>query len=635
MMELLRRGATSKVAAVMLFLPLIAAFALWGIGPEWRSGGQGWLAKVGNSPIYPEEFNRAYRTELDQISRRTGRQITPEQARYFGLDRQVLSRLAGSSALDSQVKTLGLTVSAQSITDAVRADPAFADISGKFSKPRFDEILRQAGMSEATYLATRRRDDVREQLTDSLLTGVTPAQAYIDLMNNYRGETRVIEFVTIDAAKAVKIAEPDEAKLKAYYDGNTKLFVTPEQRKIGVLLLTRAAVKNKIDVSDADITAAYESSKERYDIPETRHVLQMPFADKAAAEKALPELAKAKDFVEAAVKLGATAADLDLGTLSKTKMIDAKIADAAFALKKGEVSKVVEGTFSTVVLKVTEITAGQRKSLADVSAQVKDLLQTQRAAAEFQTIGTQVDDERSAGKPLPEVATKLGLEYKEIAGIDANGNGTDGKPALEGLLTGPDAAQIAKAAFTGAVGLDPDPVDLSDGGAAWMSVLGITAAKERPFDDVKADVKTAWLIDETRRELGAAAAKFIERILKGEKLEAIAKDAGGKIETTGAISRNTSPPGLTASAVQQAFALPKDSASSALTADQKSRTVFKVTTVNVPEPPSKAQSDQLKQELTQAMQADVLNTYVDGLQKKLGVSVNDAMLAQVLGTGGR
>ena len=631
MMETLRRGATSKVAVVVLFLPLIGAFALWGIGPEWRSGGQAWLAKVGNSPIYPEDFNRAYRNELDQISRRTGRQITPEQARYFGLDRQVLSRLAGSSALDQQVKKLGLTVPAQSITDSVRADPAFADITGKFSKARFDEILRQAGMSEATYLATRKRDDVREQLTDSILTGVAPAQAYIDIMNKYRGETRVVEFITIAPAKAVKIGEPDEAKLKAYYDGNTKLFVTPELRKIGVLLLTRAAVKNKIEVTDDEIKAAYESSKARYDIPEMRHVFQMPFADKSAAEKALPELAKAKDFVEAAVKLGATAADLDLGTLSKAKMIDAKIADAAFALKKGDVSKVVEGTFSTVVLKVVEITAGQQKTLADVAPQVKDVLQTQRATQEFQTIGNQVEDERSAGKPLPETAQKLGLEFKEIAAIDSTGNGADGKPAFENA----DVALIAKAAFSGAVGLDPDPVDLTDGGAAWMSVLGITPAKERPFDDVKADVKTAWVADEMRRELGSVAAKFVERMIKGEKLDAIAKDAGGKLEVSGAITRNTSPPGLTASAVQQAFALPKDGASSSVTADQKSRTVFKVTTINMPEPPSKAQSDQLKQELTQAMQADVLNTYVDGLQKKLGVNVNDAMLAQMLSGGGR
>jgi SurA N-terminal domain len=63
MLELLRRGASSKIAALVLFLPLIVAFSLWGIGPDWKGGGGAstWVAKVGNTPTYPEEFQRAYR----------------------------------------------------------------------------------------------------------------------------------------------------------------------------------------------------------------------------------------------------------------------------------------------------------------------------------------------------------------------------------------------------------------------------------------------------------------------------------------------------------------------------------------------------------------------------------------------
>ena len=45
-----------------------------------------------------------------------------------------------------------------------------------------------------------------------------------------------------------------------------------------------------------------------------------------------------------------------------------------------------------------------------------------------------------------------------------------GKPAI----TLQDAPQLAAAAFAGTVGIDADPVDLSDGGSAWVSVLAIT-----------------------------------------------------------------------------------------------------------------------------------------------------------------
>ena len=627
MLDMLRRGATSKVAATLLFLPLIIAFAFWGIGPEWSGRSTTWLAKVGDQRIYPEEFQRAYQAEIEQISQQAGRRITAEQARYFGLDQRVLARLASTAALDQEVKGLGLSISTKAIADEVRTDPAFAELNGKFSKDRFDAIMKQNNLTEAGFLAMRRRDDVREQLTDSLLAGITPPQSTIDLMHRYREETRVIEHITLDPAKVVKLAEPDEAKLKEFYDGNKRQFMMPEQRKVGLLLLTRDAVKGKITVTDDEIKDTYETSKERFNIPESRHILQMSFADKASADKALPELQKAKNFVEAAVKLGAKETDLDLGTLTRKKMIDPKIADAAFALAKDAVSPVVEGAFATVILKVTEIIPGKQKTLAEVSTEIKDSLQTTRAAREMQTIGTQIEDERSAGKPLSEAAEKLGLIYKEIPALDRTGKTPDGKPAVDG----PDGAPIAAAVFAGTVGLDADPVDLADGGSAWVSVLGVTPEKERPFDEVKADVKTAWTEAETRRELGTVAAGYVERAIKGESMTALATQAGTKLENTGAITRNTSPPGLTANGVQVAFTLPLNAASSALTADGKSRTVFKVTTINVPAEPSKEQADKLKQEMTRVMQADTLNTFVNGLQQRAGVNVNNALLQQLLG----
>ena len=262
-----------------------------------------------------------------------------------------------------------------------------------------------------------------------------------------------------------------------------------------------------------------------------------------------------------------------------------------------------------------------------MSAEIKDSLQATRAAREMQAIGNQVEDERSAGKPLAEAAQKLNLPYKEIAAIDRAGKAPDGKPAIDL----PDATAITTAAFAGTVGLDADPVDLADGGAAWISVLGITPEKERPFDDVKADVKVSWTEAETRKELGTVAATLVERIIKGESMAAIAKESGAKLENTGAITRATSPPGLTAGAVQQAFALPLNAGSSAATADGKSRTLFKVAAINVPDAPSAAAAEKIKGELTRVMQSDTLNAFVAGLQARAGVNVNNEMMQQVLG----
>ncbi len=626
MLDALRRGAGNWLAKILLVL-LIFAFAIWGVADVFRGYGQGALAKVGKTEITAEEFQQAYQNELDGLSRQMGRRLTPEQARMFGLEQRVLGRLTGTAALDQQARDLGLAVSTGTITNDIRSSPAFAGLDGKFNKAAFDGYLRQLGFSEARYLSVRKQEEVREIVTDAISSANQPANVMVDLVQKYRDEKRTIEFVTIDPAKTVKVADPDDGKLKEFFEGNKRQFVAPENRKIALLLLTRDAIKSTITVSDEEIKSAYEADKERYVTPETRRVLQVAFADKAAADKAHTELQKAPDFLAAAIKLGYKESDIDLGTLTKKAMIDQKIADAAFALKKDEVSKPVEGQFTTVILKITDVTAGKTRTLDEVKNDVKSGLAESRATRELVALHDKVEDERSAGKSLKDAAEKYKLAFREIASVDRSGAGPDGKPAVEH----PEAQRIVGAAFGGTTGTEVDAVDLADGGYAWIDVLGVTPEKERALDEVKDKVKAAWLEAEKRKELASVAAKFVERALKGESFEALAKDAGGTAEKTSAITRQTSPPGLTPNAVQQAFALPKNGASSSATADGASRTVFRVLDVAAAPELTKEQRDTLRQEFGRQLQADSINAYVSGLQARYGVSFNDAAIRQALG----
>jgi peptidyl-prolyl cis-trans isomerase D len=627
MLELLRRGATSKIAAIVIFVPLIAAFALWGIAPEMRNTGGNTLATVGKMTISPEQFQQSYQSELNALSNQFGRRITPDMARQFGLEQRVLSRLVSTAALDTQAQELGLTLSEQTVAESIKSDPNFAGIDGRFSREALNQFLRGNGLSESGYLATRRKDDVREQLLETLQAGTTVPQTYVDLIHRNRAETRVVDFFTVDAAKLTKVAEPDEAKLKAYYDGNTRAFMTPAFRKLSLLTLTRETVKAMIDVSEDDIKAAYELTKDSYGTLETRRVQQVAFPDLAAAEKAFVTLSKAKTFVEAAAGLGFKEADIDLGVVKQKDLIDGAIAAAAFALKKDEVSKPVVGQFSTVILRASDITPGTTKTYADVKALVRDKLANERAGREIQTVHDKVEEERTAGRTLKEAGEKHALLYAAIEAVDSAGNGPDGKP-IAGI---PDVAKIMTAAFGGAQGVEADAVELADGGYGWFDVLGSTPEKQKSFDEVKAEVKTRWLASEQSRGLTEAAAKFVERASKGESLDAIAKDAGGKVEKSPALTRTTSPQGLTGDAVRQIFALPKGLAGSTLSIDGKTRTILRVADVIAAPAATKEQADRIRAELQRGLQADSINAYVSGLQTRYGVSINQPVLRQTLG----
>lgn len=626
MLDALRRGAASWVAKGLLFL-LMFSFAIWGVADVFRGYRQGALATVGKIEISEDDYRRSYQLQLDDLRRRFQNRITPEQARMFGLDQQVLSRLVGAAAIDSHARELNLALSQDAVAQSIRRDPMFTSQDGTFNQLAFESALRQGGISEPAYLTIRRKDEVRDQLTDSVLDGVSVPATMIDILWAYREEKRTVSHFTIDAGKAVKLAEPDEAKLKETYEANKAQFVVPELRKLEVLLVTLDGVKAAVPVTDDEVKTTYERDKERFNIPERRKILQIPFKDRAAAEAARAAITKGKSFEDAAKEAGASASDIDLGLKSKRELIDGKIADAVFALAKDGVSDIIEGQFSTVVVKVTEIQPGRQKPLDEVKGEIRDRLASERAGAEIQRLHDQVDDLRSAGKPMAEIASTLKLKLLQVADTDRNGRKADGTPAFEG----PDGERIVKAAFEAKEGGEGEAVELGDGGYAWVDVKSVTKEKQKAYEEVKEDVKAVWRDIETRAAVGKLAADLADRASKGESLEELAKLGHGKVEVAADIKRFGAQGNLPEGAVSIAFAIARGKAASAEGKEGANRIVLRVDGITVPAAPAKEDADRVKAEVQRQMQGDILAEYVASLQDRLGVTINQQVLKRATG----
>jgi len=634
MLDAMRRGVANLFTKVLLGL-LIIAFAVWGIGDYIVRGPSqgGPLATVGRAQITVDEFQQAYREEMQFHARelKLGRALTPEQARILGVPPKALARLIGLAAIDHHAGDLGVTVSDDVVRAVTMSDPAFHGADGKLSPTQFRRALGQAGYrSEGQYVQARRRDLRRSQLTDTLGAGAAPQQFLVDAVHRFRDETRVIEHLTPDFTKLITVAEPTDSKLQEFFQQNKRKYVALEDRKTNLLLLTRAEALSRASVTDDEVKAAYAAAKDSYDVPEKRRISQLIFADKAAAEKAYAELSKAKNFDEAAAKLGFPATNIQLGLLTRAGMIDPKIADAAFALKKNELSRPVEGQVTGVVLlRVTEIEGGKKRTFDEVKTEIRDRIAGDRVGQQLQALHEKVEAGRAKGTPLKEIAEALQLPFQEIAAINRTGKTGEGKA----LIAHADAAKITEAFFGATPGVETEALELGDGGYAWFDLLGVTPERQKAFDEVKTEARGHFMETERRNEMAKLAGKQIERLKSGEGLDAVAKALGAKIERTPPIQRSADPPpaGLTAPALQQAFALPKGGAASAPTADGKSRTIFRVADI-IPAPQATAeQTVALKAALAERMRVDLLEQYVAGLRTRYGFTVNEKALLQALG----
>lgn len=626
MLDALRRGTTSWVAKI-LFGVLVLSFAVWGVADVFTGYREGALAKVGDREISVDEFQRALQVELDMIARQIGRRPTLDQARAFGIDRRVLSRLVGGAAVDAHADELRLSITDEAVAEAIRTDPAFQNPDGTFNRLAVENVARELGLTERGLLALRRKEEIRQQITEALTSGVFVPDVLVNALHAYRNEARTLEHFTIDPNVAITLPEPDPAKLKELYESEKQRFVTPEYRKVAYLGLTMDEVKKRVPITDEEIAAAYEHDKARYEVPERRRLLQIPFQSREEAEKAAAEIAGGKSFEDVAKERGISQEDYTLGLLAKSDMIDPKVADVAFSLDNGAVSGVIEGRFATVLVKVTEIQPGKQMTLEEVKDQVRERLAEDKSAPELNRLHDEIDNRRAGGMPLKDIAAELNLPFVEIEATDRQAKTPDGKPAIEG----PDAQRIVNAAFEGQVGFESDYIELSDGGYGWVDVLSVTESRQRSFEEAEADVKALWREREVRRMLSELASKIVGRVKNGESMETLAREVGGKVETASNVKRIGGAPGLPESAVGQAFTLPQNGAGSAETRDGNSRVIFKVTEITPAPTATPEELNRIRSELTQQMEGDVLTEYVTALQDRLGVDINQTAYLRAVG----
>lgn len=624
MLDAMRRGAQTPVAK-LLFGLLCVSFAIWGVADVFQGWGRGFVAKVGHTEISAEEFRRSYQNELDRISRQSNQRLSAEQGHAFGLDRQVLAQMIAGAAIEAHADQLGLAISDKTLAEGIQADPNF-QTDGKFNKQGFEGLLQQIGMSEQGFLNLRRKDELRGAIVSALIKGQTVPKPLLEEIHAYNQEKRVLEWVKIDPA-AVTVAEPDEATLKKRYEDDKAKYMTPEYRKVQVLMLTPDDLKKNITITDDEIAQAYDADKDSFNTPEQRRVQQIAFKDRATAETALKALRDGtKSLAEVAKEAGAKDTDVDLGLITKKALIDPKVADVAFALEKDKYSDVIDGRFATVIVRVTQIEPGTTKTLADVKEQVRDKLANDKVHGNLQSKRDDVEDARLAGKTLKEVADQLQLTYKEIPATDVTGLGPDGKPVLDTA----DIRKITARAFAPDTS-DDSAIDLTNDGYAWVNVLSTDAPKQKAYDEVKDAVKQDYMSSEHHRLLDELAKKLTDKVNAGEPIASIEAEAKGKVEKTEPITRKTIPPSISQSMVAQAFALAKGKAGHGPSSDNTTEIVFRVAEITPAAALTLTETDELTRRLEDELANQSLTEYTEALKKRFGASVNQAELNSAVG----
>jgi peptidyl-prolyl cis-trans isomerase D len=621
------QGLVGRAIMTILLGLIVVSFAVWGIGDVFRGFGTNKVASVGRATIAPDQFRAAYQTAMQRYQRQTKIGLTNAQAHAIGLDVQTLGRLIAETALDVEATSLGLAISDETIAEALRNDPNLKDSTGAFSRDRFDQALRDMGLSERGFVAEQRRTYLRQQIVAPLADGMAAPKALVEALARYDLQSRNVDYIVLPAAAAGEIAAPGPDVLQSYFNDRKTSYMAPEYRAANVLAVTPAALAKPGEVADDEARALYEKVKEsRFGTPEKRKLQQIVFPKDAEADEALAKIRSGASFDDIAKSRNLTDKDVDLGDVSRSGVFDKALGDAAFALPAVGVSDVVKGQFGPAIVNVTQITPAAVKPYDEVAGQLKSEIALDRAAGDALTLHDKIEDARVSGKSLGEAAKSLGLDARAVAATDANGLDRSGA-AVEGL---DDKADLLRAIFASDVGVDDQPLATKDRGFVWFEVTKVEPARQLAFDEVKDRVAAQWRDDQVAKALSAKAADMAQKLDAGATLASLAEADKLEVKSATDVHRRGGG-GLSESVVAALFNTSASGAGSASTPE--GRVVFKVTADSTPPiDPDDPKVKALAKAAGAGLTDDLIAQYVAAMEHQLGVSVDENALQAAEGS---
>jgi peptidyl-prolyl cis-trans isomerase D len=622
------QGWFGRAVMAVLLGVIIISFAIWGIGDIFRGFGAHDLAQVGRVEISADYFRNAFQTELQRQQRLERRNITSEEAHQTGLDRQVLSRLVADAAFDDQARTLGLAMSDAEIKKAIMKDEAFKGMTGTFDRQMLAAYLREEGFTEKSYVENQRAVYLRRQIIESLTAGLQLPKAMLEAIFRFQMEGRDVDYIALPFSSAGPLPAPANKELQQFYEDNLAFYAIPEYRSLVVLAVTPQSLVKADSVSDADAEARYEEIKyERFGAPEKREVEQILYPNEAEADEAYHKLGAGKTFDDLLKEKNLTPKDASLGTLARTGLVDKAVAEAAFSLKKDEVSAPVQAQFGTVILRVQKIVPSTVKPYSEVAAAIKGEIALKRAQGEIGNTHDAIEDERTAGKSLTEAARSVGLEPRVIDAIDASGNDPKGAPVKD-LAEGP---ALVKAAFASDIGVDNDTLRLANGGYQWFEVTKIDKARDKTFAEARTDVEKAWREEQSGKRLTAKTAELVKKLDAGESIAAVAAAEGNLAVKHASNVRRGLSSGLAQNFVNEIFHVTVHRAGT-IPNEEGGAYLFQVTNSSVP--PFDPQDPELvstKADAKSGYIEDALAQYLAKLESDIGVKLNAKAFASATG----
>lgn len=485
------------------------------------------VARIGGELISPQQFEAAHRERLGQIRQALGENFDPAVFDTPAARQASLSAMLGDRALRKEASDSYLMVSENRLREVIASIEAFQE-DGKFSYERYKTLLTAQGMNEASFEQRMREDLARQALVEAVGRSAIVPGAVADRLAALVQETRIVRERQFRPEDFIGQVTVGDGEIKAHYEANRAQFETKESIDVQVLALTLDDIARQISVPPAELQSYYEQNKASFAEPEQRrtsHILLTvgeggSAKDKEAARKLAEELlakvrARPDEFAKLATEYskdpGSASKGGDLGFFGRGMMVK-PFEQAAFGLKPGEISDIVETEFGLHLIRVTEVKGGSVPAFDQVKDKIESTFRQQQAQKRFAEAAEQFTNiVYEQADSLQPAADKLGLKIQTVANVtregvprDAPGSALLPSAALQALFTD-DALNKRR---------NIAAVELGASTLVSARVAEHRPARLRPIEEVSAQIRERLVREQATRLARQAASEAADALRK-------------------------------------------------------------------------------------------------------------------------
>lgn len=515
----------TRVMQFLLFLLIFPSFVLFGLEGynSFREGGAT-VATVDGQDITQGDWDAAHRSQVERMRSSMPnvdvKLFDTSEAKYSTLERLVRDRL-----LQVAASQLRLGASDSRLAAELQQNPTIAALrraDGTLDMDRYRQLLATQGMSPESFEGQVRADLAARQVMSGVGVTSFSSVALADVTLNAFYEQRQVQVARFAPGNYLSQINPTDAELETYYKANADKFQSAERADIEYVVLNLAAVQKDIVVPEAELKTYFEQNAARLAGLEERRASHILInADKAApaaerdaartkAQALLVDVQKSPaQFAELARKnsqdTGSAAKGGDLDFFGRGAMVKS-FEEAAFALKKGEISGLVETEFGFHIIRLTDIKQPEQKSFESQRAKLEQEVRAQLAQRKFAEAAEQFTNlvyEQSDGlKPAAE-RLKLDVQYaSNLAREPVAGNTAANNPKLLAAVFSPDSIEKKR---------NTEAVELASNVLAAARITRYSPARTLPFDEVKARVREQVVVQQANdRARAEGAVKLAE-----------------------------------------------------------------------------------------------------------------------------